>query len=70
MPTDVERLFTTASQLETDPTVSQDTTLPGGNYIWNYVSEGGHLADSVDAPAIVFALNAIDSSVIDVSKGY
>ena len=53
MPTDVERLLTTASQLEAEPSVSQDTTLPGDNYVWSYASEDGYLAVSVDAPVIV-----------------
>lgn len=53
MPTDVERLFTTASQLEAEPVASQDTTRPAGNYVWHYASEDGNLAVSVDAPVVL-----------------
>ena len=50
MPTDVERLFTTASQLGAAAAGANDTGLPDGNYIWSATSDDGHLLVSADAP--------------------
>ncbi len=50
MPTDVERLFTTAEQLQTNATSTFDYNLPDGNYQWDFLSDDGSLNVSVDAP--------------------
>ncbi|MEA5047072.1 MAG: DUF6034 family protein [Eubacteriales bacterium] len=50
MPTDVERLFTTASQLEAAAPAANDSALPDGNYTWSTASDDGHLLVTADAP--------------------
>lgn len=50
MPTDVERLFTTAAELESLATTTPDYDLPNGNFEWAYKSENGNLVVSVNAP--------------------
>lgn len=49
MPTDVERLFTTAAQLEDSASAASGYDLPGANYLWQYTSEDGNLTISADA---------------------
>lgn len=53
MPTDVERLFTTAAQLEAATSTTPDYALPDGNYVWNHTCENGNLVVLVDAPVHV-----------------
>lgn len=50
MPTDVERLYTTAAQLDSNARSAPDYELPNGNYVWHDTSADGSLSISVDAP--------------------
>lgn len=49
MPTDVERLYTTAAQLEATTESARDRALPSDRYVWAYTSEDGNLTLSVNA---------------------
>ena len=50
MPTDVERLFTTAEQLEATTTAGLEETPTAERFIWRYTSEDGFLTIDADAP--------------------
>jgi len=49
MPTDVERLFTTAEQLEATTAASAEETPQADRYSWHYASEDGFLTIDADA---------------------
>ena len=50
MPTEVERLITTAEQLDALATASSEEPLPEGNYEWRFQSDDGTLRVTCDAP--------------------
>lgn len=50
MPTEAERLFTTAEQLDASATARSENQLPDGNYAWKFQSDDGTLKVTCNAP--------------------